>query len=164
MQELKNTAIDIDVYYVASVQEEVGAKGALVATYDIKPDIAIALDVCHGISPDVQEPRGKKMGGGPVITRGSNIHPRVFESLKKSAADHFVAHQISVAPGMSGTDAMTMQVAGCGTAAGVISFPLKYMHTSVEVIKFKDILLAAKLISHYIRDLGCKDLEEMLCY
>jgi len=164
MQDLKNTDCDVDIYYVASVQEEVGAKGALVATYEIKPDIAIALDVCHGVSPDVQEPKGKKMGGGPVITRGCNIHPRVFDSLVESAKEHFIPHQIEVAPRMSGTDAMTMQVAGCGSATGVIGFPLKYMHTSVEVIKMKDILLTSKLITSYLLDLNGRDLEEMLCY
>ena len=164
MQELKNVNCDIDVYYVATVQEEVGCKGGLVAAYELKPDIAIALDVCHGQSPDVQEPRGKKMGGGPVIAKGLNIHPKVFESLKQTAKDHFVAHQISVSPGMSGTDAITMQIAGNGTATAVISFPLKYMHTSVEVIKMKDIMLTSKLISSYVRDLSGKDLEEMLCF
>lgn len=164
MQELKDMNLDIDIYYVASSQEEIGAKGAAVATYDIKPDIAIALDVTHGLSPDVAEPKGKKMGAGPVIERGSNIHPKVFETLKKTAGDHFIAHQIGVAPGMSGTDAMTMQVAGRGCAAGVISFALKYMHTSVEVIKMKDIMLSAKLLAAYCKDLSGKDLEEMLCF
>jgi len=163
MQELKDTACDIDVYYVASTQEEIGAKGARAAAYTIKPDIAIALDVCHGISPDVSEPRGKKMGGGPVIARGINIHPRVYDSLIKTAKEHYIPHQKSVEPGMSGTDAVTMQVAGCGSATGVISFPLKYMHTSVEVMKMKDIMLTAKLISSYVKDLSDIDLEEMLC-
>jgi endoglucanase len=65
---------------------------------------------------------------------------------------------------MSGTDAITMQIAGRGSATGVISFPLKYMHTSVEVMKMKDILLASKLLSSYVQDLSGKDLEEMLCY
>jgi len=163
MKDLKNTDCDIDVYYVASTQEEIGAKGALTATYNIQPDIAIALDVCHGITPDVAEPKGKKVGGGPVISRGINIHPKVYESLVKTAKDHYIPYQREVLPGPSGTDAMTMQVAGKGTCAGVISFPLKYMHTSVEVMKMKDILLTAKLIASYIQDLSGKDLEEMLC-
>ena len=163
MRELKNVDHDIDVYYVASVQEEIGAKGALTATYTLKPDIAIALDVCHGVSPDVSEPKGKKMGGGPVIARGVNIHPRVYDSLIKTAKEHFIAHQRSVEPGMSGTDAYTMQISGCGTATGVISFPLKYMHTSVEVMRMKDIMLTAKLLSSYVMDLSDMDLEELLC-
>ena len=163
MQDLNNINCDIDVYYVASVQEEIGAKGALTACYDIEPDIAIALDVCHGISPDVAEPRGKKMGGGPVITCGINIHPKVHESLVKSAKDAFLPHQISVSPGMSGTDAMTMQVSKYGTCAGVVSLPLKYMHTSVEVMRMKDITLTGKLLSNYVKDISGRDLEEMLC-
>jgi len=162
MRELKDVNIGPDVYFVASVQEEIGCKGALVATYDIRPDIAIALDVCHGTSPDVPEPRGKKMGGGPVVGRGPNVHPRVFETLRQTAKDHFIPFQIS-APAMGGTDAYTMQISAEGTATGVISFPLKYMHTSVEVLKMKDITLTAKLIANYVRDLGGKDLEEMLC-
>ena len=164
MKDLKNTDCDIDVYYVASVQEEIGAAGALTAAYTIKPDIAIALDVCHGISPDVSEPKGKKLGGGPVISRGINIHPRVFESLVKTAKDHYIPHQKAVEPTMSGTDAVTMQIAGCGSATGVVSYPLKYMHTSVEVMRMKDVMLTAKLISGYVLDLSGKDLEEMLCY
>jgi len=163
MKDLHKTDCDIDVYYVASTQEEIGAKGALTAVYELKPDIAIALDVCHGLTPDVAEPKGKKMGGGPVISRGINIHPRVFESLVKTAKDHYIPFQKEVLPGPSGTDAMTMQIAGAGTASGVISFPLKYMHTSVEVMKMKDIMLTSKLISNYVLDLCGKDLEEMLC-
>jgi len=164
MQMLKDVNIGVDVYFVASVQEEVGCKGALVATYDIRPDIAIALDVCHGLSPDVAEPKGNKMGAGPVVSRGPNIHPKVFASLKQTAKDHLIPHQIGVEPGMSGTDAYAMQISAEGTATGVISFPLKYMHTSVEVLKMKDVTLTAKLIANYVRDLGGKDLEEMLCY
>ena len=163
MKDLKNTDCDIDVYYVASAQEELGAAGALTATYTIKPDIAIALDVCHAISPDVAEPKGKKSGGGPVIARGINIHPRVFESLIKTAKDHYITHQRSVEPTMSGTDAVVMQIAGAGCATGVVSFPLKYMHTSVEVMKMKDIMLTAKLMSSYVLDLSDIDLEELLC-
>jgi len=163
MKDLKDTVCDIDVYYVASTQEEVGAKGALTATYEIQPDIAIALDVCHGLTPDVAEPKGKKVGGGPVIARGINIHPKVYESLVEAAKDNYIPFQKEVLPGPSGTDAMTMQVARNGTAAGVISFPLKYMHTSVEVMKMKDILLTSKLLASYIQGLSGKDLEEMLC-
>jgi len=163
MKDLKNVDCDIDVYYVASVQEELGAQGARTATYTLKPDIAIALDVCHAVSPDVSEPKGKKLGGGPVIARGINIHPRVYDSLIKTAKDHYIAHQRSVEPGMSGTDAVTMQIAGCGVATGVISYPLKYMHTSVEVMRMKDIMLTAKLISSYVLDLSAIDLEELLC-
>lgn len=163
MKDLKNTGCGIDVYFVASTQEEIGAKGALTATYELKPDIAIALDVCHGLTPDVSEPKGKKVGGGPVISRGINIHPRVFDSLVKTAKDHYIPFQKEVLPGPSGTDAMTMQVAGAGTASGVISLPLKYMHTSVEVMKMKDILLTSKLLTSYVLDLSAKDLEAMLC-
>jgi endoglucanase len=164
MQDLKGVEIDNTVYFVASVQEEVGCKGALCATYDIRPDIAIALDVTHGISPDVAEPKGNKLGDGPVIDRGPNIHPKVFSSLKQCAADNFIAHQIAVSPGMSGTDAWMMQVAGPGSATGVISFPLKYMHTSVEVMMFKDIQLTAKLLTSYVLGLNGEDLEVVLCY
>ena len=163
MKDLKNTECDIDVYYVASVQEELGFQGAYTAAYMIKPDIAIALDVCHALSPDVSEPKGKKLGGGPVISRGLNVHPRVYDSLIKTAKDHYIAHQKSVAPTMSGTDAVAMQITGCGSATGIVSFPLKYMHTSVEVMRLKDIMLTAKLISSYVLDLSAIDVEELLC-
>lgn len=163
MKELKNVDTDIDIYYVGSVQEEIGCRGAMVAAYAIEPNIAIAIDVTHGKTPDVNDREGKKMGGGAVISIGPNISPRVYELLVKSAKDNFLPYQIDVAPRHSGTDAFTMQVSGVGAASGVVSIPLKYMHTSVETLCMKDVYLTAKLISSFVKDLCGRDLEEILC-
>jgi endoglucanase len=163
MKALKNTDCDIGVYYAATVQEELGAKGAMTVAYDIQPDIAIAIDVGHAKTPDVPERRGIEYGGGPAIDCGINIHPNVFKTLVKTAKDNFIEHQVHAAPGPSGTDAMTMQIARYGTCTGVLSIPLKYMHTSVETMRMKDIILTGKLLSAYVLDLCGKDLEGILC-
>lgn len=163
MMELDKFDSDIDVYYVGSVQEEIGARGAKTAAYAIEPDIGIAIDVCHGRTPDVTDDKAEKMGGGGVITTGPNIHPRVYELMVKTAKDNFLPYQISVAPTHSGTDAYTMQIAGCGMCTGVLSIPLKYMHTSVETLHMDDIYLCGKLLSSFIKDLNKSDLEENLC-
>lgn len=163
MKELQHSLSDIDIYYVGSVQEEIGCRGAKTAAYAIAPDVAIAIDVGHGKTPDVSEEKGKKMGGGPIISVGTNISPRIYELLVKAAKDNFLPYQIEVAPKHSGTDAYSMQVSGKGSATGVLGIPLKYMHTSVETISMKDVYLSGKLLSCFIKDLNKGDLEEMLC-
>jgi endoglucanase len=163
MKTLKNTDCDIDVYYAATVQEEIGCKGAGPLCYALEPDIAIALDVGHAKTPDVRENQAVGWDKGPTISCGINIHPKVFKTLVKTAKDHFIDHQVIAEPGRSGTDAVTMQVARYGTCSGVISIPLKYMHTSVETIRMKDVTLTGMLLSSYILDLCGQDLEEILC-
>ena len=151
-----------DVYAVIAVQEEVGCRGAKTAAYGILPDVAIAVDVCHGITPDNSE-NAFEIGSGTVISVGPNLHPNMSGRLTELAEKYEIPYSIDVDGGNTGTDAWTIQVARTGIATGLLSIPLRYMHTSVETIDMRDVQATADLIGKFIADFDM-DLEGWLCY
>ncbi|MCD6127515.1 MAG: M42 family metallopeptidase [Methanomicrobia archaeon] len=152
-----------DVYFVATTQEEVGVRGAKTSGYKISPDIGIAVDVTFGSSRDTKE-NTFKLGKGPCIGLGANISPKIFNLLKKTAEREKIPYQIEVLPGRSGTDAMSIQTVKSGVATGVVSIPLRYMHSPVEVVNMNDIKNCAKLLSSFISNIDEKVLEELRCF
>jgi putative aminopeptidase FrvX len=150
LDELRKYRVNADVYAVATTQEEVGLKGALVSAYGISPDIGVAIDVCHGETPGVQDWKTSSIGKGPAITMGGNIHPKVYAGLKKAAEELGIPVQTDIAPGATGTDAWAIQVARSGVATGLVSIPLRYMHTSVETLSMGDVDKAGRLIARFI--------------
>lgn len=153
MKNIQNSPISADIYAVAAVQEEVGGFGAMTAGYSIYPDFAIAIDVCHGVTPD-NSYCAYEMGGGAVITVGPNIHPEMFEKLKKAAEKHNIKFQIDVDGGNTGTDAWQFQVIREGIPTGLLSIPLKYMHTPVETIDTEDVKAVADIVTAFIDELS----------
>lgn len=137
-----------DVYAVATVQEEVGLRGATVSAYGIVPDIAIAVDVGFGAAPGLPEDDVIGMGKGPAIALGANVHPRLHELLVRTAKLNGIPHQIEPMPAGSGTDGWAMQVVRSGIPTAVVSIPLRYMHTSVEVVDIEDVRNTARLLAH----------------
>ncbi|SCZ01304.1 M42 family metallopeptidase [Alkaliphilus peptidifermentans] len=164
LKELNKLNHEVDVYLVATVQEEVGTRGATTAAYNIMPDIGIAIDVGFGRTPDLKEYDTIEMDKGPALTMGPNIHPNVFNGLKEVAKNNYIDYQVEIATGHSGTDAWPMQVSRTGVATAVLSIPLRYMHTSVETISLNDVEKCGKLLAYFILSLNDKDLEEFLCY
>ena len=154
-------SIEAEVYAVASVQEEVGGFGAMTAAFSVYPDMAVAIDVCHGITPD-NSYCAYEVGKGTVITCGPNIHPAIFSRLKKTAEDEKIDFQIDVDGGNTGTDAWEMQVIREGIPTGLLSIPLKYMHTFVEALDISDVKATAELSIRFIN--GLKAEEEWLCF
>jgi len=142
-----------DVYAVATSQEEVGLRGAMVSAYGIAPDVAIAVDVGFGAQPGVEETESVAMDGGPAIARGPNIHPLMYEGLVATAKKHEVPHQTEIIAGRSGTDAWAIQVTREGIPCGLLSIPLRYMHTSVETVCVRDISRTARLMALFIAGL-----------
>ncbi|MBB6216947.1 endoglucanase [Anaerosolibacter carboniphilus] len=164
LQILQKLRHQCDVYAVATVQEEVGTRGAIVSTYDILPDIGIAIDVTFGSTPDLSKDEAYEIGKGPTIGLGANIHPKIYERFIQVAKDHNIPYQIEILPGHSGTDAWAMQVTQSGVATGLLSIPLRYMHTSVETLDISDIKNTGKLLAYFIASLDEEDLEGFLCY
>ncbi len=164
LKELENFNHEADIYFVITVQEEVGTRGATTAAYSINPDIGIAVDVGFGKTPELSQYETIDIGKGPAITVGPNIHPNIFEKIKEVASNEYIDYQIEVAPGPSGTDAWPMQVSRAGVATGVLSIPLRYMHTSVETISLSDIEKTGKLLANFIISINKIDMEELLCY
>ncbi len=150
LDELRKYKLKADVFAVATTQEEVGLKGATVSAYGIEPDIAIAIDVCHGETPGIPEWRTTKLGQGPALCRGGNIHPKVYAGLKKAAEELGIPTQTEVAAGPTGTDAWAIQVSRTGVATGLISIPLRYMHTSVETLSVSDVVKGGRLLARFI--------------
>jgi len=142
-----------DVYAVATSQEEVGVRGATVSAYGIDPDIGIAVDVTFGAQPGVSDEQTCAMGGGPTIARGPNIHPTIYEQLVSLSKEYELPHQIEAIGGATGTDAWAIQVARSGIPTGLLSIPLRYMHTSVETVCIKDIERTGRLMALFIASL-----------
>lgn len=161
MKSIMDEEISTDVYAVSAVREEVGGYGAMTSTYKINPDLAICIDVCHGITPDNSN-SAYELGSGCVITCGPNIHPKVYERLIQTAKENDIKTEIDVDGGNTGTDAWVTQVVRCGVPTGLLSIPLKYMHTSVETAALEDIRATADLLIQFIKNLD-KAPEGWLC-
>jgi tetrahedral aminopeptidase len=149
---LSGTSLKASVIGVSTVQEEVGLRGAHTSAYGIDPQIGIAADVGHATDyPGGQKKKvgDTKLGGGPRITRGANINPVVFDLLVKTAKELKIPYQIQATPGGTGTDANVMQLNRAGVATGLISVPLRYMHTPNEIMSLDDIENSARLIAAF---------------
>ena len=151
MKNIENDDLNIDVYAVAAVQEEVGLRGGKTASYGIDPDMAIAIDVTHGITPDNSE-RAFEVGEGLTISVGPNIHPKMAKRLFETAEKHNIKANAEVDGGETGTDAWVIQIARDGVPTALLSMPLKYMHTSVETLYISDVEDVARLITEFIRE------------
>ena len=157
MEELKKIG-EVAAEYIccASVQEEIGSRGALTSAFAVNPDVAIALDTTHATDyPGMDTARygSIECGGGPVIARGPNVNPVVFERLCAAAKAEGVKVQFEAEPGNSGTDASEMQMQRGGCATGLVSIPIRYMHTPTEVLKLSDIEDTVALLKRFVVDL-----------
>ncbi|WP_350344932.1 M42 family metallopeptidase [Proteinivorax tanatarense] len=164
LKELQRIKHSCDVYPVATVQEEVGIRGAVVSTYGIVPDVGVAIDVSFGDMPGVEQQNSSKIGGGPALAIGPNIHPKILNKLKKVANEWEIDFQIETEPMQSGTDASAMQITRGGIATALVSLPQRYMHTSVETISLNDIKKAGKLLALFISSFDYNDLEGLKCF
>lgn len=164
LQELTKLRHFADVYAVATVQEEVGLRGATVAAYGIAPDIGVALDVCHGAMPGVSEQDTSPMGKGPSIGYGANIHPKVHARMVMVAKDCNIPYSQETYAAGTGTDLWAMQVTRAGVPTGLVSIPSRYMHTSVETVNLSDLKMAGRLLAQFIASIDTSFVEGLLCY
>lgn len=143
------------VYAVATVQEEVGLRGAQTSAFAVDPTVAIAIDVAHGVdhpgaAGDKKRYSDISIGGGPAIQRGPNNSPVVAARLVAAAKAANVPYQIEAEPDPTGTDAGVIQVSRSGVATGIISVPLRYMHTPVEILELSDVDHTIDLLTEFI--------------
>ena len=151
MKKLQGKDLKVNVYACAHVQEEVGCRGAKVSAFGIKPDMAIAIDVTHGITPD-NSYNAFPVGKGITISVGPNIHPKMSERLIKTADENGIKYAVEVDGGETGTDAWEIQSAGEGIPTALLSIPLKYMHTSVETLAISDVKSLVKLLVKFVEE------------
>jgi len=150
-----------DVYAVATSQEEVGLRGAIVSTYGLMPDLAIAIDVTFGAAPGLPETETFKVDGGPTIGFGPNAHPAMYTMLVDAAKAIEMPYQMEPIPGRSGTDGWALQVSRSGIPTALIGIPLLNMHTPVEVVAIPDVRRTGRLLAEFIRGLDSSSLDAM---
>ncbi len=144
------------VISVGTSQEEIGVRGATTSSYGVNPDFAVAVDVGHSTDhPDCDKRKfgATKLGAGPIITRGPNINPIVFEKLIAAAKKRDIPYQLEGDPRPTGTDARAIQMARAGVATGLISVPLRYMHTPSEMVDLEDVEHCVRLLVGFSQDL-----------
>ncbi len=154
LKESKGLSKGVGVYAVATVQEEVGLRGAHTAAYGIGAQTGLAVDVNHAVDyPGVSKTRYGQLdvGKGPSVARGANVNPVVYRMIVESAEKEGIPYQVDATPGASGTDAWAMQIARGGMATGLLGVALRYMHTPVEVLSLEDVENCARLMAAYCR-------------
>ncbi|MFN8174651.1 MAG: M42 family metallopeptidase [Solirubrobacteraceae bacterium] len=145
-----------DVAAVAAVQEEITFGGAHTTAFSLEPDVAIAVDVTFATDqPGVElgEITKHGLGAGVVITRGSTLHPEVTEGLIAAAEAEGIPYVLESSARATGTDADAIHVSRAGVATGLVSVPLRYMHSPVEMVDLADVEACAKLIAAYAQRL-----------
>ena len=141
-----------DVAAVAAVQEEITFAGARTSAYALDPAVAIVVDVTHATDApgiDVKELGKHEFGSGAVIDRGSTINPMVFELLHAAAEAEGIPFTVEAHAGRTGTDADAVHLSRSGVPTGVVSIPLRYMHSPVEMVQLSDVEACAKLIAAF---------------
>ena len=151
-----------DVYAVATVQEEVGVKGAITSTFDLQPDVGIAMDVTLAKQPGTPDEYTYELGKGPTIGCGPNFHPKLQDALVETAEKMEMSYHLEPAARPGGTDAYAIQVSREGIPAGLISIPLRNMHTPVETVSIKDVERAGRLLAAFIARLDGDFLDSLV--
>ncbi|RKQ92084.1 endoglucanase [Solirubrobacter pauli] len=145
-----------DVYAVAVAQEEITFGGSRTTAYSLRPDVAIAVDVTFATDqPGISEQElGKhRFGSGAVITRGSTLDPTVFELLYETAEAEGIPFTVDASARGTGTDADAIHISRAGIPSSVVSVPLRYMHSPVEMVQLSDVEAAAKLLAAFAQRL-----------
>lgn len=156
---LKGMQHSWDVYATATVQEESGLIGATTASYQIQPDIAIALDVGFAPQAGVNNDDTIEIGKGPGLGLGANFHEKLRNKIKDTANYHEIKVQDDVIPAASGTDAWAIQVSREGIPTALLEVAIRNMHSPVETLDLKDIERCGRLMAHFIADLSDDFLE-----
>jgi len=149
--------LNAKVVSVATTQEEIGTRGAQTSAFAVDPHVALIVDVGHATDhPDCDQRKfgETKLGGGPIICRGPNINPKVFDRLIACAKKAKLPYQVEADPRPTGTDARAIQMARGGVACGLVSIPLRYMHTPSEVVDLQDVENCVKLFAAFAKSVG----------
>ena len=161
LESLRRVAVSEDslachLHCVATVQEEIGLRGARTAAGSVNPEVAIAVDVTHATDcPTIEKTKhgDLKIGGGPVIFRGPNINRKVSDRLVELCESNDIEYQLAAVGRATPNDANALQIHGQGVATGLIGIPNRYMHSATEVISLEDIDRVAQLLTLFAKSL-----------
>ena len=161
-KEMQRRAHDADIYYVLSAQEEFGGPGALAAAYAVAPDMAFVLDVTHGTMESCKPGETFPLDAS-TLSVGPNLHPGLTARLREEAERLNMKIETEVVRAHSGTDAWAVQTAREGIPCALLSLPIKYMHTSVELASVRLMLEQAHLLAQTLCGIDA-GWEETLCF
>ncbi len=158
---LKEIDRDVDICILGSVCEEVGGWGAKTAAFALMPNWCIAVDVTFARSAGLSESQVPcELGSGPAIGVGPVIPRGMSSRLQIKATEQKIPYKVEILSGYTGTNGDDFQTAREGIATAIVSLPLKYMHTPVEIIDLGDIEQTAKLLASFAENLG-KEAEQV---
>lgn len=154
MEYLSTKDLSVDLYCLISTQEELGTRGAVTGTYGINPDYAIALDVTFAATPDSKKGEALDMRKGAAIGIGPSMNRSITNALIKTAEEKEIPYQFEVMGGNSGTNGWVIQVCREGVSTGVVSLPIKYMHSPVETMDLDDAEAIIHLLTEFTLNIG----------
>ncbi len=157
LRRLKGKKLNVGVYGVTTVQEEIGLRGATTSAYSVNPKVGIAVDM--GFATDCPGMDSRKigictLGKGPQLHRGPNINPVLGDRLEATAKKQKIPVQIGAEPRATPTDANPIQLSRGGVAAALISIPTRYIHSPVEMVSLEDLDACSRLLAAFIEGLA----------
>jgi endoglucanase len=162
LEELQNRSLAWDVWAVATSQEEETMAGAFTSSFQLRPTLAVAIDVTFGDGAGSSGHKTFPIGKGITLGWGPNIHPALHKKFAGLADRLEIPWKLEPVPRMSGTDAYGMQVAAEGIPTMVIGIPLRYMHTPVEMVSIKDILRTGRLLAEFAASLDQNAMDRIV--
>jgi endoglucanase len=162
LRELQGRSPGWDIWAVATTQEEETLGGALTSAYELRPDVAVAIDVTFASSPGSPAHLSFPLGKGPTLGWGPTIHPALQKAFVDLADRLEIPYKLEAMPRRSGTDADALQTAAEGIPTMVLGIPLRYMHTPVEMVSIKDITRTGRLLAEFAASLDEKFLDRLV--
>lgn len=151
-----------DAWFAATVQEELGYAGARTSAFALRPDLAIVVDVTYGKAAGPSSWEYFPLGGGPTLGIGPHIHPFLLKRLRSLADELEIPYSIEPMPEDSLTETNAVQLSREGAPTAVVSIPVRYMHTPVEVAALADIQRAARLLTEFTARLDADFLQSVV--
>lgn len=162
LEELQSKSHVWDVWAVASVQEEVTMLGAATSAFQIRPTIAVVVDVTFGSGTGASGYSTFPIGKGVTLGISATIHPFLYKRFKEVAERVEIPVKDDLMPEMSYTDADKVQLTAEGIPTMIIGIPLRYMHTPVELVAMKDIQRAGRLLAEFVASLEADFIEKIV--
>lgn len=154
---LKDEPLCCGLAVTFTCQEELGCLGAKTASYSVAPDLALTVDVSFAHTPDAPEHKCGKLGGGTMIGISPTLDKGVSDELTALAKEKKIPYQLEVMGGLTSTNADSITVSRGGVKCGLLSIPLRYMHTPIETIEVEDVESTARLMAEFVKKAGGRD-------
>ncbi|MCL2580667.1 MAG: M20/M25/M40 family metallo-hydrolase [Oscillospiraceae bacterium] len=151
---LREAELNCGLSLLFSSMEEIGGQGAKTAAHAISPTHAIVVDTSFALTPGSEKTECGEMGKGPMIGISPILSSRMSDRLVKIAKDADIPYQFEVMSGQTSTNADSIAATRAGVITGLISIPIRYMHTPVETLSFADLEAAGNLLAAFVKDFG----------